>query len=77
MKNAHFIMMGHCHNQSAKYALEPNVNEIYFSFPIVTQVQGEETSSVEECFLFIFLISKFWINVNHKIANLVEFTLEK
>jgi hypothetical protein len=69
--------MGHCHKQSAKYVLESNVNEIYFSFPIVTQVQGEETSSVEEFFLFIFLISKFWINVNQKIANLVEFTLEK
>jgi hypothetical protein len=43
-----FIMMGHCHNQSAKYVLKPNVNEIYFSFPIVTQVQGEETSSAEQ-----------------------------
>jgi len=30
-----------------------------FSFPIVTQVQGEETSWVEECFLFIFFISIF------------------
>ncbi len=76
-KMHYFIMMDHCHNQSAKYVLESNVNEIYFSFPIVTQVQGEETSSVEEFFLFIFLISKFWINVNQKIANLVEFTLEK
>ncbi len=28
-------------------------------------------------FLFIFFISKFWINVNHKIANFLEFTLEK
>ncbi len=43
-----FIMMGHCDNQSAKYVLEPNVNEIHFSFPIVNQVQGEETSSVEQ-----------------------------
>jgi hypothetical protein len=72
--------MGHCHNQSAKYVLEPNVNEIYFSFPIVTQVQGEETSSVEQwrsVFFSFFLISNFWINVNQKIANLVEFKLEK
>ncbi len=67
-----FIMMCHWHNQSAKYVLEPNVNEIYFSFPIVTQVQREETSSVDECFLFIFLISKCWINVNQKLANLLE-----
>jgi hypothetical protein len=68
-------MMGHCHNQ---YVLaEPNVNEIYFSFPIVTQVQGQKTSSVEGCFLLIFFISKFWINGNQKISNLVEFTLEK
>ncbi len=73
-------MMGHCHNQSAKYVLEPNVNEIYFSLPIVTQVQGEETSSVEQwrsVFFSFFVISKFWINVNQKIANLVEFKLEK
>jgi hypothetical protein len=26
--------------------------------------------------LFIFLISKFWMNVNHKIANFLEFPLE-
>jgi hypothetical protein len=32
---------------------------------------------VEECFLLIFFISKFWINGNPKISNLVEFTLEK
>jgi hypothetical protein len=55
MKNAPFHHDGSLHNQSAKYVLEPNVNEIYFSFPIVTQVQGEETSSVEECFLLIFV----------------------
>ncbi len=51
-------MMGRCHNQWAKYVLQPNVNEIYLSFSIVTQVQGEETSSVEEYFLFIFLYQK-------------------
>jgi len=64
----HFITMGHCHNQLTKYVLEPNVNQIYFSFPIVTQVQGEEISSgiVEVCFLFIFFISKFWINLTKK-----------
>jgi hypothetical protein len=50
--------MGRCHNQWAKYVLQPNVNEIYLSFSIVTQVQGEETSSVEEYFLFIFLYQK-------------------
>jgi hypothetical protein len=75
MKNAPF----HHDGSLPQYVLEPNANEIYFPFPLVTQVQGEETSSgaAEVCFLFIFLVSKFWINVNQQIANLVEFTLEK